>query len=117
MPPRDGFLFLDRAKFPAAFAADVAPEVAEFMAASQVPWGVDALNGAITEPAWRSKPTWYMVATNDKTIPPDLERTMSKRAGATVVEVKGSHAVYVSRPGEVARLIEQAAKSSTLAAK
>ena len=117
MPPQDGFLFLDRTKFRAAFAADVAPDVAAFMADSQVPWGVDAANGVVTDPAWRSKPSWYMVATNDETIPPDLERTMSKRAGATVVEVKASHAVYVSQPGEVARLIEQAAKSQSLATK
>jgi len=117
LPPQDGFLFLDRNQFRAAFAADVAPDVAAYMADSQVPWGVDAANGVVTDPAWRSKPSWYMVATNDRTIPPDLERSMSKRIGATVTEVKASHAVYVSQPGEVARLIEQAAKSSTLAAK
>jgi pimeloyl-ACP methyl ester carboxylesterase len=117
MPAQDGFLFLDRAKFRASFAADVAPDAAEFMADAQVPWGLDALNGAVTEPAWRSKPSWYLVATNDKMIPPDAQRAMSKRIGATVVEVKGSHAVYLSQPGEVARLIEEAAKSSTLAAK
>ena len=117
MPPQDGFLFLDRAKFRASFAADVAPDAAGFMADSQVPWGLEALNGAVTEPAWRSKPSWYLVATNDKMIPPDAQRAMSKRTGATVVEVKGSHAVYVSQPGEVAHLIEQAARSQTLAAR
>jgi pimeloyl-ACP methyl ester carboxylesterase len=117
MPPQDGFLFLDKAKFPASFAADVAPDAAEFMADAQVPWGLEALNGAITAPAWRSKPSWYLVATNDKMIPPDAQRAMSKRTGATVVEVKGSHAVYVSQPREVAHLIEQAARSLTLAAR
>ena len=109
MPPQDGFLLLDRAKFPAAFAADVNPEAASFMADSQVPWGLDALNGAVTQAAWRAKPSWYMVTTEDKMIPPDAQRAMSKRAGSTVVEVRGSHAVYVSQPQAVAHLIEQAA--------
>src|SRR6478672_12016065 len=117
LPPQDGFLFLDRAKFRAAFAADVSPEAASFMADSQVPWGLDALNGAVTEPAWRSKPSWYLVSTEDRMIPPDAQRAMSKRAGSTVVEVRGSHAVYVSQPGAVAHLIEQASKSLSLAAK
>src|SRR5258707_2192795 len=88
MPPQDGFLFLDKAKFAASFAADVAPDAAAFMADAQVPWGVEALSGAITEPAWRSKPSWYLVSTDDKMIPPDAQRAMSKRTGATVVEVK-----------------------------
>ena len=109
--PQAGFLFLDRAKFAASFAPDVAPDAAAFMADSQVPWGLDALNGSVTEPAWKSKPSWYLVATSDKMIPPDAQRAMSKRAGSTVVEVKGSHAVYVSQPQMVAHLIEQAAKS------
>jgi pimeloyl-ACP methyl ester carboxylesterase len=117
MPPQDGFLFLDKAKFPEAFAADVAPDAAAFMADAQVPWGLEALNGAVTEPAWRSRPSWYLVATSDRMIPPDAQRAMSKRTGATVVEVKGSHAVYVSQPREVAHLIEQAAKSLALAAR
>jgi pimeloyl-ACP methyl ester carboxylesterase len=111
LPPQDGFLFLDRAKFPASFAADVDADVAAFMADSQVPWGVEALSGAISEPAWRRKPSWYLVSTEDKMIPPDAQRAMSKRAGSTVVEVRGSHAVYVSQPRAVALLIEQAAKS------
>jgi len=110
LPPQDGYLFLDRAKFPAAFAGDVSPEAAAFMADSQVPWGVEALSGAINQPAWRTKPSWYLVSTEDKMIPPDAQRAMSKRAGSTVVEVKGSHAVYVSQPQAVAHLIEQAAK-------
>lgn len=111
LPPQDGYLFLDREKFRASFAADVDAERAAFMADSQVPWGVEALSGKISEPAWKSKPSWYLVATDDKMIPPDAQRSMSKRAGSTVVEVKGSHAIYVSQPEAVASLIEQAAKS------
>ena len=111
LPPQEGFLALDKAKFAASFAADVAPEKAEFMANSQVPWGVDALNGAVTEPAWAAKPSWYLVATDDRMIPPAAQRAMSKRAGSAVVEVKGSHAVYVSQPEAVAELIRKAAKS------
>ena len=109
LPPQDGYLFLDTAKFPAAFAGDVSPDAASFMADSQVPWGVEALSGAINQPAWRTKPSWYLVSTEDKMIPPDAQRAMSKRAGSTVVEVKGSHAVYVSQPEAVAHLIEKAA--------
>jgi pimeloyl-ACP methyl ester carboxylesterase len=111
LPPQDGFLALDKAQFAASFAADVAPEKADFMANSQVPWGVAALSGAITEPAWKAKPSWYLVATDDRMIPPAAQRLMSKRAGSTVVEVKGSHAIYVSQPKAVAELIEKAAKS------
>lgn len=112
LPPVDGYLFLDKAKFAASFAADVAPERAAFMADSQVPWGVEALNGTISEAAWKTKPSWYLVATNDRMIPPPAQRLMSKRAGSTVVEVAGSHAIYESQPDAVAKLIEQAAKSS-----
>jgi len=111
LPPQDGYLFLDRAKFPASFAADVDAKKAAFMADSQVPWGLEALSGAITEPAWKAKPSWYLVVTDDKMIPPDSQRLMSKRAGSTVVEVTGSHAIYVSQPEAVAALIEQAAKT------
>jgi pimeloyl-ACP methyl ester carboxylesterase len=109
LPPQDGYLFLDKAKFHASFAADVDSERAAFMADSQVPWGVDALGGTISEPAWKTKPSWYLVATDDKMIPPAAQRFMSKRAGSTVVEVAGSHAIYVSQPNAVAELIEQAA--------
>src|SRR5438094_3960645 len=116
LPPQDGYLFLDRAKFPASFAADVDAEKAAFMADSQVPWGVEALSGKISEPAWKAKPSWYLIATDDKMIPPDAQRSMSKRAGSTVVEVKGSHAIYVSQPEAVASLIEQAAKRVKTAA-
>lgn len=112
LPPQNGFLFLDRAKFAEAFAADVAPGEAAFMADSQVPWGVNALAGAVTEPAWKSKRSWYLVATDDKMIPPPAQRQMAKRAGATVAEIKGSHAIYVSQPQAVIRLIEQAAKGT-----
>lgn len=110
LPPQDGYLFLDNAKFRASFAADVSEEKAAFMADSQVPWGVAALAGAVTEPAWKSKPSWYLVATEDKMIPPDAQRAMAKRAGATVVEEPGSHAIYVSKPEAVTRLIEAAAR-------
>ena len=108
LPPQDGFLFLDKDKFAASFTADVNADLAAFMADSQVPWGLDALGGAITEPAWRTKPSWYLVATEDRMIPPDAQRHMSKRAGATVVETAASHAVYVSQPDAVATLIETA---------
>jgi len=111
LPPRDGYLFLDKTKFPASFAGDVETDKAAFMADSQVPWGIDALGGTIRQPAWRTKPSWYLVATEDKMIPPPAQRFMAKRAGSTVVEVKGSHAIYVSQPEAVARLIEQAANS------
>jgi pimeloyl-ACP methyl ester carboxylesterase len=116
LPPQDGYLLLDKAKFPASFAGDVEPEKAAFMADSQVPWGVEAFSGTISEPAWKSKPSWYLIATDDKMIPPDAQRSMSKRAGSTVVEAKGSHAIYVSQPRAVAALIEQAAKSLKAAA-
>ena len=86
------------------------------MADSQVPWGVEALSGEIREPAWKTKPSWYLIATDDKMIPPDAQRAMSKRAGSVVVEVKGSHAIYVSQPKAVAALVEQAAKSVKTAA-
>jgi pimeloyl-ACP methyl ester carboxylesterase len=110
LPPVDGYLLLDKAKFPASFAGDVSLEKASFMADSQVPWGVNALSGTISEPAWRTKPSWYLLTTDDKMIPPPAQRQMAKRAGATVVEVKASHAVFVSQPQAVASLIEKAAK-------
>jgi pimeloyl-ACP methyl ester carboxylesterase len=116
LPPEDGFLFLDREKFHASFAADVDSEKAAFMADSQVPWGLEALGGAISEPAWRSKPSWYLVATDDKMIPPPAQRFMSERAGSTVVEAAGSHAIYVSNPNVVAELIEKAAQGVAVAA-
>ena len=111
LPPQDGFLFLDKAKFADAFAGDVGPEKAAFMADSQVPWGVKALEDAVSQPAWRKKPSWYLVATDDHMIPPPAQHMMAKRAGATVVESKGSHAVYVSRPEAVASIIKSAART------
>ena len=111
LPPEDGFLFLDREEFPSSFAADVSPELAAFMADAQVPWGVEAPSGVISEAAWRSKPSWYLVASDDRMIPPPAQRTMSERIGATVTETAGSHAVYVANPVAVAGLIIQAARS------
>ena len=111
LPPSDGYLLLDRAKFAAAFAGDVDPARAAFMADSQVPWGVEALNGPMRTPAWRSKPSWYMVTTEDRMIPPQAQRAMAKRMGANVIEVAGSHAIYVSQPGVVASLVATAARS------
>ena len=112
LPPQDGFLFLDRSKFAASFAADVAPELAAFMADSQVPWGVEALAGAISKPAWRTKPSWYLVTTDDKMIPPPAQRSMAQRADSKVVETAASHSVYVSKPEVVADLIAQAARET-----
>jgi pimeloyl-ACP methyl ester carboxylesterase len=108
LAPEDGFLFLDKAEFPASFAGDVDTEKAQFMADSQVPWGVEALEGTISEPAWKTKPTWYLMAMDDRMIPPPAQRFMSQRAGATVVESPGSHSVYVSHPEAVAAIITQA---------
>jgi pimeloyl-ACP methyl ester carboxylesterase len=115
LPPQEGYLFLDRTKFRASFAPDVSPEAASFMADSQVPWGLEALNGAVTEPAWKTKPSWYLVSTEDQMIPPDAQRAMSKRAGSTVAEAKGSHAIYVSQPQAVAAIIVKAAHGVALA--
>ena len=115
LPPTNGFLFLDKSKFHASFAADVDAEKATFMADSQVPWGLEALGGQITEPAWKTKPSWYLIATEDRMIPPPAQRMMSQRAGSTVVQVAGSHAIYVSQPNAVAALIKQAAKGAAAA--
>ncbi|MGC7406902.1 alpha/beta fold hydrolase [Pandoraea pneumonica] len=112
LPPVNGFLMLDKAKFAASFAGDVKPARAEFLANAQVPWGVEALGGQITEAAWRAKPSWYLVTKDDKMIPPDAQRMMAKRAGATAVETAGSHAIYESKPAVVAALIEQAATTN-----
>ncbi|MFJ2889159.1 alpha/beta fold hydrolase [Streptomyces sp. NPDC087305] len=113
LPPVDGFLFLDREKFAASFAGDLPAADAEFLADSQVPWGVEALAGVITEPAWQSRPSHYLVATDDRMIPPPAQRAMAERAGATVTETAGSHAVYVSKPAEVAAFIAKAASGTT----
>ena len=111
LPPRDGFLLLDRDKFAASFAADVPEKLAAFMADSQLPCNVDALNGAVSEPAWRTKPSWYLVSADDHMIPPAAQRAMSERAKATVTESPGSHAVYVSQPAVAAAVITQAAQT------
>lgn len=112
LPPQDGFLFLDKAKFSASFAADVDTERAAFLADSQVPWGLGALSGTVSQAAWKTKPSWYLVATDDKMIPPSAQHSMARRARATIVEVAGSHAIYESQPGAVAKLIETAANGA-----
>jgi pimeloyl-ACP methyl ester carboxylesterase len=112
LPPQDGLLFLDRDKFAVAFAADVPEKLAAFMADSQVGFGVDALTGAVSEPAWRTRPSWYLVTTEDRMIPPAAQRAMSERAKATVSETPANHAVYVSQPAVVAQLIKQAANAT-----
>jgi pimeloyl-ACP methyl ester carboxylesterase len=111
LPPEDGFLFLDKAKFAASFAADVDPATAQFMADSQVPWGLGALDGKVTQASWKAKPSYYLIAKDDRMIPPPAQQFMSKRIGAKIVEVPGSHSVYVSQPEAVVNLIEQAAKN------
>ena len=108
LPPQNGFLFLDRDKFHDSFAGDLPADLAAFMADAQVPWNVAAPAGAISEASWRTKPSWYLVTTEDRMIPPAAQRTMSQRTGATVVEVAASHSVYVSQPAAVATLIKQA---------
>jgi hypothetical protein len=115
LPPKNGFLFLDKSKFAASFAADVDVKTAQFMADSQVPWGVDALSGEITDPAWKHKPSWYLLVTDDKMIPLPAQKFMCTRASATSTEVPGSHAIYVSNPGAVASCIETARSSPKLA--
>jgi pimeloyl-ACP methyl ester carboxylesterase len=112
LPPVDGFLFLDREKFHHSFAGDLPAQQAMFLADAQVPWGVGALSGNVSEPAWRTKPSWYLLTTEDRMIPPDAQRTMSERIGATVVEAAASHSVYVSQPAAVADLVKQAAKAT-----
>jgi pimeloyl-ACP methyl ester carboxylesterase len=112
LPPKDGFLFLDREKFHESFAGDLPAEQAAFMADSQVPWGLKALGGEISEASWRSKPSWYLVTADDRMIPPGAQRAMSERAGSTVTEVPGSHSIYVSQPAAVAALITQAATAT-----
>jgi pimeloyl-ACP methyl ester carboxylesterase len=112
LPPRNGFLALDKKKFADSFAGDLKPEQAAFMADSQVPWGLEALGGVVTNPAWRSKPSWYLVATDDRMIPPAAQRVMAERAGAQVVEVPGSHSVYLSQPQAVVDLIHTAAQAT-----
>lgn len=110
-PTNDGYFYIDPQVFAADFAADVPPAKAAFMAASQVLISADSFTTAIKTPAWKSKPTWYMVATEDRSINPNQERMMAKRAKAKTVEVKSSHVAYISHPKETAALIEEAANS------
>jgi len=116
LPPVDGFLLLDREKFPASFAADVKPGLASFMADSQVPWGLDALQGAVSQPAWRTKPSWYLVTKDDKMIPPTAQRAMAERAAAEVSETLGSHSIFLSNPEAVASVIKKAAANVSVLA-
>ncbi len=111
LPPRDGYLFLDRDKFHDSFAGDLSAQEASFMADSQVPWGVGALGGEVTDPGWRVKPSWYLVASDDRMIPPPAQRAMAERAGAKVREVPASHSVYVSQADATADLIHTAVES------
>jgi pimeloyl-ACP methyl ester carboxylesterase len=108
LPPVNGYLFLDRAKFHESFAADTSSEDAAFQADSQVPWGLDALGDVVTEAAWRSKPSWYLHVGDDRMIPPVVQTSMAERIGATVVETPGSHSIFVSQPKVVADLIRSA---------
>ena len=111
-PTDDGYFYIDPAVFAADFAADVPADKAAFMAVSQVLISGDAFTHAVTTPAWRSKPSWYMVATADRSINPDQERMMAKRMKAKTIEVNSSHVAYISHPRESARLIEEAATSA-----
>jgi pimeloyl-ACP methyl ester carboxylesterase len=111
MPDNDGNWWIDKKHFVADFAADIPKDKAEFMAISQVPISTDSFTHQVTNPAWKNKPTWYMVATEDRSINPDQERMMAKRAKAKTVEVKSSHVAYMSHPKETAKLIEDAAAS------
>ncbi|MBV9496936.1 MAG: alpha/beta hydrolase [Acidobacteria bacterium] len=115
LAPKDGFLLLDKAQFRAAFAADVPVDVARFMADAQLPWGLQALTGAISDPAWKAKPSWYLIPEDDRMIPADAQRAMAGRAHATVRTVPGSHAIYVSNPAAVAKLIAEAATAKKVA--
>jgi len=108
----DGYLFIDPTAFAADFAADIPPAKAEFMAESQVLFSVDSFTSPVKSPAWKSKPSWYLVATSDRSINPDQERKMAKRMNAKTIEVNSSHAAYISHPKETARLIEEAATSA-----
>jgi len=112
LPPKDGFVWYDSAKFHSGFCADLPKKKADFMYASQVPVSASVFGATIAQAAWKTKKSWYVVATEDQTIPPDAERFMAKRANATVTEIKGSHVVFISQPQAVASVIEAAAKGS-----
>ena len=112
-PDSNGNWWIEQEHFAADFAADLPKDQAQFMAISQVPISTDAFTHEVTNPAWKTKPTWYMVATEDRSINPEQERMMAKRAHATTVEVKASHVAYMSHPKEAAKLIEEAAVSAS----
>jgi pimeloyl-ACP methyl ester carboxylesterase len=111
-PDSDGNWWIEQAHFAADFAADVPPAVSHFMAISQVPISTDSFTHKVTNPAWKTKPSWYMVAGADRSINPVQERMMAKRAHATTVEVNASHVSYMSHPKETAKLIEEAAAAA-----
>jgi pimeloyl-ACP methyl ester carboxylesterase len=111
-PDANGNWWIDQAHFAADFAADVPPSVSHFMAISQVPISTDSFTHKVTSPAWKSKPSFYMVASADRSINPNQERMMAKRAHATTVEVNASHVAYMSHAKETAKLIEKAATSA-----
>jgi pimeloyl-ACP methyl ester carboxylesterase len=113
-PDSDGNWWIEQAHFAADFAADIPPAVSHFMAISQVPISTDSFTHKVTKPAWKTKPSWYMVATEDRSINPEQERMMAKRAHATTVEVKASHVAYMSHPKEAAKLIEEAAAHASV---
>ena len=113
-PDSSGNWWIDQEQFAADFAADIPPEKAWFMSISQVPISTDSFTHKVTNPAWKTRPTWYMVATKDRSINPDQERMMAKRAHATTIEVSASHVAYMSHPKEAAKLIEDAASSATV---
>lgn len=110
LPPVDGFLSLDREKFPTSFAGDLDPDLARFMSDAMPGWGLAAANAPVSNPAWKSKPSYYLVARDDRMLSEPLQRRMAERAGMTIVESPGSHAVYVSQPAAVADLIDRAAR-------
>jgi pimeloyl-ACP methyl ester carboxylesterase len=112
-PDSNGNWWIEQEQFAADFAADIPKDQAAFMAVSQVPISTDAFTHKVSKPAWKSKPTWYMVATADRSINPEQERMMAKRAGATTVEVNSSHVAYMSHPRETAKLLEEAATSAS----
>jgi pimeloyl-ACP methyl ester carboxylesterase len=112
LPPEDGFLIVDPAKFPTAFAADVDASTTAFMATAQVPWGLNAVGGVITQAAWKSKPSHFIIATEDHMAPPTAQRAMARRAGGRTQELRSSHAVMMSHPDQVAAFIEAAGEAT-----
>jgi pimeloyl-ACP methyl ester carboxylesterase len=111
-PDSNGNWWIEQDHFAADFAADISPAESHYMAISQVPISTDSFTHKVTSPAWKTKPTWYMVAAADRSINPDQERMMAKRANAKTVEVNASHVAYMSHPKETAKLIEEAATSA-----